>query len=101
MIDMTPLEKLLANRMRLPLRAYYAKLNKLPIDVAREAARQRIERSLRLQKVTPDPKPRITVRKYRGKPLLTYRFGRYYQSAFTWDALVRKLAFGQYKRIEH
>ncbi len=80
-------------------RAYYAYRSKLPISEVIPEAQRVIARRYRFAKITQPAKPVIRVFKVGTKRLLVLRIGERFVSAFTWEALTRKAAFGPWKKI--
>jgi hypothetical protein len=79
-----------------PAVVYYRYRDKLPLaEVIREAER-RVRWGSRLAGVD---QVRVRVFKVGKKQLLVLRVGTRFVSAFTWDRLIRKAAFGPWQRI--
>lgn len=69
-----------------------------PQDKA-QAALESINRRFARRKC-PHEKPKVTVIKAQGKPLFVFVSGTKFVSAFTWDRLLYKAVYGQWKAIQ-
>lgn len=92
--------KLPGIRVGMDRKQYFAIRDNLPVEQVREEAYRRYRvMHLYMRQAQPE-KPIIRVFKAQGKPLLVLRVGPKFVSAFTWERLIHKAAFGPWKIVD-
>ncbi len=76
------------------------RFKQLPWQVRMHEAEMGWRRRLSLSRLNHyGRKPKVTVIRAQGKPLMVLRAGRYFVSSFTWPTLIEKAALGPWKRV--